>query len=151
MTLWIIFDTLWSIIHLGLTLCDHMDYSLPGPSVCEIFQAKTLEWGQSHSRGSSPPRDQEFNPHLLCFLRWQVDSFSLNHVGNPFDSTIFYFLNCLQLTCTPFLIRKQFHLLFHQNSLVDNVLEQKVKTFCPLYPRCHFKCLALLLTFCASQ
>ena len=29
---------------LSLTLCDPMDYSLPGPSVPGILQARTLEW-----------------------------------------------------------------------------------------------------------
>ena len=28
-----------------LTLFDPMDYSLPGPSIHEIFQARVLEWG----------------------------------------------------------------------------------------------------------
>ena len=28
-----------------LTLCDLMDYSLPGSSVHRIFQARVLEWG----------------------------------------------------------------------------------------------------------
>ena len=28
-----------------LTLCDSMDYSLPGSSVHGIFQARVLEWG----------------------------------------------------------------------------------------------------------
>ena len=27
------------------TLSDPMDFSLPGSSVCEIFQARVLEWG----------------------------------------------------------------------------------------------------------
>ena len=27
------------------TLCDPMECSLPGSSVCEIFQARVLEWG----------------------------------------------------------------------------------------------------------
>ena len=40
------------------TLCDPMDYSLPGFSVHGIFQARVLEWGAiSFSRGSSRPRD----------------------------------------------------------------------------------------------
>ena len=40
------------------TLCDSMDYSLPGSSVHEIFQARILEWvAISFSRGSSQPRD----------------------------------------------------------------------------------------------
>ena len=45
----------------------------------------------------------------------------------------FYFLNYLQLTCTPFLSRK-FHLLFHKNSLVDNILDQKIRTFAHYIP-----------------
>ena len=35
-------------------LCDPMDCSLPGSSVCGIFQARVLEWvAISFSRGSS--------------------------------------------------------------------------------------------------
>ena len=42
-----------------LTLCDPMDYSLPGFSVHEILQARTLERVTiSFSWGSSWPRDQ---------------------------------------------------------------------------------------------
>ena len=41
------------------TLCDPMDYSLPGSSVHEILQARILEWvAIPFSRGSSRPRDQ---------------------------------------------------------------------------------------------
>ena len=40
------------------TLCDPMDYSPPGSTVHEIFQARILEWvAISFSRGSSQPRD----------------------------------------------------------------------------------------------
>ena len=40
------------------TLCDPMDYGLPGSSVHGILQARILEWGAiSFSRGSSWPRD----------------------------------------------------------------------------------------------
>ena len=40
------------------TLCNSMDYSLPGSSVHGIFQARILEWiAISFSRGSSWPRD----------------------------------------------------------------------------------------------
>ena len=40
------------------TLCDPMDYSLPGSSVYGIFQARILEWvAISLSRGSSQSRD----------------------------------------------------------------------------------------------
>ena len=41
------------------TLCDPMDYSLPGSSVHGIFQARVREWvAISFSRGSSQPRDR---------------------------------------------------------------------------------------------
>ena len=41
------------------TLSHPMDCSLPGSSVCGIFQARILEWvAISFSRGSSQPRDQ---------------------------------------------------------------------------------------------
>ena len=40
------------------TLCDPLDCSLPGFSICGIFQARILEWiAISFSRGSSRPRD----------------------------------------------------------------------------------------------
>ena len=40
------------------TLCDPMDYSLPGSSVRGILQARILEWvAISFTRGSSQPRD----------------------------------------------------------------------------------------------
>ena len=40
------------------TLCDPMDYSLPGSSIHGIFQARILEWvAISFSRRSSWPRD----------------------------------------------------------------------------------------------
>ena len=41
------------------TLCDPMDCSLPGSSICGILQARVLEWGAiSFSRRSSQPRDR---------------------------------------------------------------------------------------------
>ena len=33
------------VAQLCLTLCDRMDYSLPGSSIHGIFQARVLEWG----------------------------------------------------------------------------------------------------------
>ena len=44
---------------LFVTLCDSLNFSLPGSSVHGIFQARILEWvTSSYSEGSSPPRDQ---------------------------------------------------------------------------------------------
>ena len=49
---------------LCLNLCNPMDYSPPASSVCEISQARTLEWAPTaFSRGSSQPRDQT---HISC-------------------------------------------------------------------------------------
>ena len=42
-----------------LTLCDPMDYSLPGSSVHGIIQARILEWvAVPSSRGFSQPRNR---------------------------------------------------------------------------------------------
>ena len=63
------------------TLCNHMDYSLPGSSVHGILQARGLEWvAISFSRGSSQPG---WNPRLLCLLHWQEGSLPLSHLRSP--------------------------------------------------------------------
>ena len=47
------------VAQLCLTLCDPMDYSLPGSSLHGILQARILEWvAISFSRGSSRLRDR---------------------------------------------------------------------------------------------
>ena len=53
------FTSVWSEVAQSCpTLCDPMDYSLPGSSVHGIFQAIVLEWiAISFSRGSSRPRN----------------------------------------------------------------------------------------------
>ena len=54
-----------------------MDYSLPGSSVHEIFQARVLEWvAISFSRGSSQPRDRTQFSHLVDrrFTVWATRS-----------------------------------------------------------------------------
>ena len=49
------------------TLCNPMDCSPPGSSVCGIFQARILEWvAIASSRGSSCPRD---GTHVSCIGR----------------------------------------------------------------------------------
>ena len=51
-----------------MTLCNPMNYSMPGSSVHGIFQARILEWvAISLSRGSSLPRD---GIHIFCLGRW---------------------------------------------------------------------------------
>ena len=52
--------TLWSEVAQSCpTLCDPMDYSLPGFSIHRIFQARVLEWvAISFTRGSTWHKDQ---------------------------------------------------------------------------------------------
>ena len=55
--LWPVSAYVWAL-QLCPTLCDPMDYSLPGSSVHEILQSRILEWvAMLSSRGSSWPRD----------------------------------------------------------------------------------------------
>ena len=61
------------VVQLCSTLCDPMDYSLPGSSVHGIFQARVLEWvAISISRGSSQARDriQVSRTAGRCFTVW---------------------------------------------------------------------------------
>ena len=65
------------VSELCLTLCDPMDWSLPGSSVHGILQARILEWVvMLFSRGSSRPRDltQMFliAGRFIAGLRWLV-------------------------------------------------------------------------------
>ena len=54
-----------------LTLCDPMDYSLPGSSVHGITQARILEWVVlPSSRGSSQFRDWTHVSYVSCTGRW---------------------------------------------------------------------------------
>ena len=55
------------------TLCDPMDYSLPGSSLHGILQARVLEWiAISFSKGSSRPRDRTRVSRVpgRCFNLW---------------------------------------------------------------------------------
>ena len=55
------------------TLCDPMDYNLPGSFVLEIIQTRILEWiAISSSRESSPPRDGTCISCLSCIYRWML-------------------------------------------------------------------------------
>ena len=48
-------EDLSEVAQLCLTLCDPLDYSLPGSSVRGIFQARVLEWGAIAFPDISPP------------------------------------------------------------------------------------------------
>ena len=70
-----------------LTLCSSMNCSPPGSSVCEILQARILEWVASplHSRRSSPrdlpnPGTEPISPGSL---HWQAAFFTTEPSGNP--------------------------------------------------------------------
>ena len=58
-------------LHSYLTLCDPMDGSPPGSSVCGILQARILEWVAAHSsRGSSWPGNGTRVSYVSCTGRW---------------------------------------------------------------------------------
>ena len=70
-----------------LTLCDAMYCNLPGSYVCEILQARMLEWvATSSSRGSSWPRDWTYVSCASCIagdylpLSMEITVQSLSHV-----------------------------------------------------------------------
>ena len=66
-------DYIHYFIHaqLCLTLCDPMDYHLPGSSVLGILQARILEWvAISFSRGTSAPRDRTCVSCISCIDRY---------------------------------------------------------------------------------
>ena len=70
-----------SVGRMCLTLCD---YSPPGSSVHEIFQARILEWGAiSYSRGIF--LTQGLHLSLWYLLHWQADSLPLAPPGKPPD------------------------------------------------------------------
>ena len=63
----------WKVKVKCLTLCDSMDYSLPGSSVHGIFQARKLEWdATSFSSRSSRPRGWTQVSCIVgrCFTIW---------------------------------------------------------------------------------
>ena len=71
------FFTTWAprLLQSCLTLCNPMDYSLPGSSVHGISQARILEWvAVSSSRGTFQPRNQTCVSYVSCIDR-QVFSF----------------------------------------------------------------------------
>ena len=83
---------LWSEVAQSCpTLCNPMDYSLPGSSVHGIFQARVLEWvAISFSRGSSRPRDRT---QVSCtagrhFTIWDTRK-ALQNIKNVIISAMF--------------------------------------------------------------
>ena len=76
------------LLQLCLTLCNPMDYSLPGSSIHRILQARILEWvDMTSSRVSSEPRDQtciSISPALAgqfftTAATWEAQKTGLSH------------------------------------------------------------------------
>ena len=66
------------VVHSCLTLCDPLDYSLPGSYVCGILQARTLEWVAYASPVDLPnPGIETKSPAL------QSDSLPSEPTGKP--------------------------------------------------------------------
>ena len=68
-----------------VTLCDPVDYGLPGSSVHGIFQARILEWvAISFSRRSSWPRNWTRVSHIVgrCFTIWATGKPKNSGVGS---------------------------------------------------------------------
>ena len=90
---------LWTVLKVKiaqscLTLCDPMDYSLPGSSVHGILRVRILEWiDVPFSRGSSQPRDwiQVSRIAGWFFTSWATseaqmcDRLISNHFFEPFQ------------------------------------------------------------------
>ena len=76
---------LCSVAQLCPTLCDPMDYSSPGFSVCEIFAGKNTGMGWHFLLQGIFPT-QGSNLRLLCFLHWQAGSLSLAAPMNGWTS-----------------------------------------------------------------
>ena len=70
------------LLQSSLSLCDPINYRLPGSSVHGILQARTLEWvAIPFSRGIF--LTQGLNLHLLHLLPWQAGSLLLLPPGEP--------------------------------------------------------------------
>ena len=89
------------------TLCDPMNYSLPGSSVHRIFQARMLEWVPIlYSRGSFWPKD--WNLCLWCLLHCRQIIYPLSHQESPccnfvHCSLVVFYALCLFSSRTLFL------------------------------------------------
>ena len=78
LTLWAFSTAAAKLVQSRMTLCNPMDYSLPGSSVHGIFQARILEWVAL----PSPPRDLSdpgIKPMCPEAPELQADSLLLSH------------------------------------------------------------------------
>ena len=81
------------------TLCDSIDNSLPGFSVCGILQTRILQWvAVTSSRGFSWPRNPTCNSYVSCISRLVFFFFFFTTSTTweaQKESTGYYFLYCL--------------------------------------------------------
>ena len=59
--------------------------ALQAPLSMEMSRQEYWSWVPFLLQGISPT--QRLNPHLLCLLHWQVDSFPLSHLGSLWGLT----------------------------------------------------------------
>ena len=88
-------------------LCNPMDCSPPGSSVCEISQARILEWFViSFSRGSSWPRDQTHISCIACkFFSPRMIKLNKYSTNSTFSMSVLVWLSLLFFSLLfPFLI-----------------------------------------------
>ena len=79
-----------------LTLCDPMDCGLPGSSVHESLQPRTLEWfAISFSRGFFQARDQS---HISCVSRTAGGFFVAEPPGKPAHVCVYICMFCVVLS-----------------------------------------------------
>ena len=72
-----------------LALCNPLDCSPPGSSVCGILQARMLEWvAMPSSKGPSQPRDQTCISYVSCVGRQVL--YHEFHLGSPSNYCGFY-------------------------------------------------------------
>ena len=90
-------------------LCDPTDFSPPGSSVHDIFQARILEWVTiSSSRGSSPPKDWTWVSCISCIGRRIL--LPLSHLGSLINTKGSFYLqvfNRLFSTCCLYSFQKK--------------------------------------------
>ena len=87
-----------------VTLCDPMDYSLPGSSVRGILQARIQEWvAIPSSRGSSWPRDRTRISCNSCIGRWFLYHCAAWEGQMATSSKIF--ITCTVHMCVDYLVK----------------------------------------------
>ena len=86
------------------TLCDPMDYSLPGSSVHGIFQARVLEWGaiafsDSHNYISLKMNQEKLDCHLRTVKAGQLKGKNILTITEKYSLTLPLFLLVMGVIC----------------------------------------------------